>query len=226
MQRSPWEANHSLIQDISRLLWNLKLHYYIHRSISWAKWINSTPRSCVTSRNVLNFLWRSVVSSPFKHQCRGMPLVGCPRFAAAFLIWKQLRLLHVMVFGVRTTGTVVVKVITTIRLRWNIFRVLKDTICCVCNTFVPIYSNTQCHNPEVHSSHFHHHEYLKFRIVTYRFSQVTKILKNKISSLSFSDLSLAKPVVFLVWIKARYLQFAVGFVMPGFFIQHMFLSIY
>jgi len=52
MEQSPKEANnHAASQEISCLLWNLKVHYHVqksscHWSLSWARWIQSTS-SCL-----------------------------------------------------------------------------------------------------------------------------------------------------------------------------------
>jgi hypothetical protein len=77
-QSPPWEANwFSASQEIQRILWNLKVHYRIHRCL---------PPFCILSLSISPgeyfltryVLWWGVVSTLPNPQGGGLPLVGCP----------------------------------------------------------------------------------------------------------------------------------------------------
>jgi hypothetical protein len=47
------DHSHSACQVIPRLLHNPKVHYHVHWSLSWARWIQSTPSKPTSLRSIL-----------------------------------------------------------------------------------------------------------------------------------------------------------------------------
>jgi hypothetical protein len=65
MEENPsWELNSCVSsKKIAIILWKLKVHYHVHRSPTWARWMRVTPSHCV-----------SVISiSVFPHLCLDLP---------------------------------------------------------------------------------------------------------------------------------------------------------